>query len=743
MFVASIVLAATLLPLVGSALLIGFRDRQRRLGGFLVAGVATVGLAWSLAAFVMGALGLGPVSLALSVLALLTSAAVVAWGIRALAVPIGEAAAAAARVAEGNGADLGEAGSDGLGGLAETRELARALRDLDRQISGHLREMRQIAGGDLTTEVVPASDRDVLGHGLADMVSSLRTAVHEVTTTAESLGQEFGRVADASRNVSAASRETTARLGDITADTSAQRTQVEATSVAIAEVARSIEQVSRGAQDQAAAVANAAAVTDRIGGEISHVAESVAMGARETQTAVDTARGGAATIDGTLRRMESIRESTRHVEQKIELMGKSSNQIGSILAAIEAIADQTNLLALNAAIEAARAGENGKGFAVVADEVRSLAEQSARATKEIAGLIGGMQRIVAETASAIADEAREVEEGAARSLEAAAALDGIVRTVDTIGDRMTEISRATQEIDGATGTLADAMATVSAVVEENVAATEAIASRAAEVSSAVASLRELSDHTSTALGQIEATVAGTTTDEAAVADAIERMSALAAALEQQVIRLNVSKADRKTVRGVAIVGRLEFIKHRHPEALHRVLALLPKAHVDILSGTIEHEGAYPAEVLDGLDRAMREEIGHGRPEFLRESSRFRARYDFQPGAPLARHFHAGDPGFTMRRMDLVLRHNWGEGVTTKTVDLGPSRVRLEVDHGHQQSRQRCTYSMVGWTEGIVDTAGCSPHVEKLACMHDGAAACVYEVSWEPLADRTASGHRAA
>jgi methyl-accepting chemotaxis protein len=742
MQIAAIVLAILLLLAVGGASLISLRGSGRHLRPFLVAGVSVAGLAWLAAGFALGALGVGLLSLALSFLALLASAGVAVLGIRTIAGPIADAAVAAARVAEGKGTEIVVIDT-GLAGFAELSDLVGALRELDDQMSGHLREMRQIAGGDLTTEVVPKSERDALGRGLAEMVGALREAVHEVTTTAESLGHEFGRVADASRNVSAASKETTARLRDITSDTTAQRSQVETTSVAIADVARSIEHVSRGAQEQASAVANAAAVTDRIGGEISHVAESVAMGARETQTAVDTARGGAATIDGTLRRMESIRESTRHVEQKIELMGQSSNQIGSILATIEAIADQTNLLALNAAIEAARAGENGKGFAVVADEVRSLAEQSARATKEIANLIGGMQRIVAETAAAITDEAREVEEGAARSLEAATALDGIVKTVDAIGDRMDAISRATQEIDGATGTLADAMATVSAVVEENVAATEAIASRAAEVSSAVASLRELSDHTSTALSRIEATAVGTTADEAAVADAIERMSTLAAALEQQVIRLNVSRADRKTVRGVAIVGRLEFVKQRYPEALRRVLGRLPKDHIDILSGNLESERRYPAEILDGLDKAMKEEIGRGRPEFLRETSRFRARYDFEPGAPLARHFHAGDPGFTMRRMDLVLRHNWGEGVTTKTVDLGPTRVRLEVNHGHQQSRERCTHSMVGWTEGIVDTAGCVPHVEKQACMHDGAPACVYEVSWEPSARGTAAAGRAA
>jgi methyl-accepting chemotaxis protein len=140
--------------------------------------------------------------------------------------------------------------------------------------------------------------------------------------------------------------------------------------------------------------------------------------------------------------MRSIAESTKAVASRITELGKSSEQIGKIIAVIDDIADQTNLLALNAAIEAARAGEQGRGFAVVADEVRKLAERTTKATKEIASMIESIQKETKSPVQAMEKGSREVQLGVEKTTASGAALGEIIRMSEQVGDMISQIAEA-------------------------------------------------------------------------------------------------------------------------------------------------------------------------------------------------------------------------------------------------------------------------------------------------------------
>ncbi|WP_454658843.1 methyl-accepting chemotaxis protein [Bosea beijingensis] len=126
---------------------------------------------------------------------------------------------------------------------------------------------------------------------------------------------------------------------------------------------------------------------------------SVAVAAEEIEASIRELTRQTSHADDTVRAAASYVRSTR---SDVAGLTEAADKVRAVLDFIEEIAARTNLLALNATIEAARAGTAGRGFAVVAGEVKTLAEQTQKATRDIAETLADIRGAAATAFEAVA-----------------------------------------------------------------------------------------------------------------------------------------------------------------------------------------------------------------------------------------------------------------------------------------------------------------------------------------------------
>jgi methyl-accepting chemotaxis protein len=379
------------------------------------------------------------------------------------------------------------------------------------------------------------------GHAFGQMTANLSRMVSQTTENAAHLGQSSTELAAMARQSNHALEQITSNIQQVAQGTARQTASLTQTAGSMEQLSSAIIEVANGAQEQAQAIGKASSLPAQISMAIALVSQSTQASAHSATEATQTVEEGTQTIDATIQGMAAIKEKVNFSAQKMQEMGARSDQIGAIVETIEDIASQTNLLALNAAIEAARAGEHGKGFAVVADEVRKLAEKSAGATKEIAGLIQGIQKTITEAVVAMHESAAEVEQGVVRTGQAGNVLTNIHQAVEMVNLQIAQIAAAAQEMDASAAELVTAMESVSAVVEENTAATQEMAASSGMVTQAIETITAVSVENSAEMDTANRAVVTINTQVGGVTAAAQSLMGLARDLQTAMAQFKVKQ----------------------------------------------------------------------------------------------------------------------------------------------------------------------------------------------------------
>jgi methyl-accepting chemotaxis protein len=392
---------------------------------------------------------------------------------------------------------------------SEQDMLGQALQRMFSYLSEMASVATAIAEGDLTEKISLRSETDAFGRTMRTMTEGLYALIRQIRMSAEQIAssaitiasltdqdtQIVQRVQTAVEQMITTLTEMGTSVEQVAQNMGTLFSSVKETSFSVSEVTSTITNIASNTTDLAQQTQNMSSVINNSVRALESVTEKTDVSRQLSRETMQDALEGQQAVEQVRESIDAIQQTNFNAVETITRFVQKSQEIGTILDVIRDITEQSALLALNASIIAAQAGSQGRGFSVIAEEMKNLANGVAASTKNIATIVQFVQQETNTVVQMIHDSTVKIEQGVQRTQQAEQRLQKILFSAERSSTVVTEIAEALHEQMTASHDVMRVIEQVSSMTAEITRATNEQKAGMVQIHDAIEHIRDMAFQT--------------------------------------------------------------------------------------------------------------------------------------------------------------------------------------------------------------------------------------------------------